>query len=146
MPHGKPIRDPAHSLGISAGRVEHVQVPGLAGLADLLQRVTAKQALVHGIPRGSAPGDVFKLVVAEKFTGAPGTIARTKACLQYPPGPHLLMLDHDPDPEAEPIANAEDLVHRMASVLPAFADVAGSRRAAPARRSGLSRQALAHAS
>ena len=120
---GKPIRDPAHSLGISAGRVEHVQVAGLAGLADLLQRVTPKQALVHGIPIGSAPGDVFKLVVAEKFTGAPGTIARTKACIQYPPGPHLLMLDRDPEPEAEPIANAEDLLRRMAGVLPAFADV-----------------------
>src|SRR5262245_50817224 len=67
---GKPIRDPAHRLGISAGRLEHVQVAGLAGLADLLQHATPKQALVHGIPIGSAPGDVFKLVVAEKFTGA----------------------------------------------------------------------------
>jgi len=120
---GKPIRDPAHSLGISAGRIEHVQVPGLAGLADLLQRVTAKQALVHGIPRGSAPGDVFKLVVAEKCTGPPGTLARTKACIQYPLGPHLLMLDRDPEPEAEPIVHAEALMHCMAGVLPAFADV-----------------------
>jgi hypothetical protein len=120
---GKPIRDPEHRLGISAGRLEHVQVAGLAGLADLLQHVSPNQALVHGIPRGSAPGTVFTLVVAEKFTGAPGTIARTKACIQYPPGPQLLMLDRDPEPEAEPIANAEDLLHRMASVLPAFADI-----------------------
>jgi hypothetical protein len=120
---GKPIRDPAHSLGISAGRIEHVRVPGLAGLADLLQRVSSKQALVHGVPINSAPGAVFKLVVAAKFTGAPGTLARTKACLQYPTGPHLLMLDRDPEPEAEPIAHAEDLLRRMASVLPAFADV-----------------------
>ena len=90
------IRNPAHRLGISAGRVEHVQVAGLAGLADLLQQVSPKQALVHGIPIGSAPRAVFKLVVAKKFTGAPGTIARTKACIQYPPGPHLLMLDRDP--------------------------------------------------
>jgi hypothetical protein len=120
---GKPIRDPAHRLGISAGRLEHVQVAGLAGLADLLRHVSPKQALVHGIPIGSAPGDVFKLVVAEKFTGAPGTIARTKACIQYPPGPHLLMLDRDPEPEAKPVANAKDLLCRMAGVLPAFADI-----------------------
>ena len=119
---GKPIRDPGHNLGISAGRVEHVQVAGLVGLADLLQRMTAKQALVHGIPIGSAPGDVFKLMVAEKFTGTLGAIARTKACIKYPPGPYLLMLDRDPEPEAEPIANAEDLLRRMAGVLPAFAD------------------------
>src|SRR5437899_29771 len=95
--HGKPIRDPAHSLGISAGRLEHVQVPGLAGLDDLLQHVGPKQALVHGVPLDSVPGDVFKLVVAEKFTGTPGTIARTKACMHYPSGPHLLMLDRDPE-------------------------------------------------
>src|SRR4051794_9297296 len=118
---GKPIRAPAHSLGISAGRVEHVQVPGLAGLADLLQRGSSKQALVHGIPIGSAPGAVFKLVVAEKCTGAPGTIARTKACFQYPPGPHLLMLDRDPEPEAVPITHPEDVIRRIAGVLPAFA-------------------------
>ena len=92
---GKPIRDPEHKLGISAGRVEHVQVPGLVGLADLLQQVTSKRAFVHGVPIDSAPGDVFRLVIAEKFTGAPGTIARTKACIQYPLGPHLLMLDRE---------------------------------------------------
>ena len=122
--HGKPIRDPAHRLGISAGRLEHVQVAGLAGLADLLQHVSPKQALVHSIPIGSVPGDVFKLVLAEKFTGTPGTIARTKACIQYPPGPRLLMLDRDPAPEAEPVATAEELMLRVAGVLPAVADVA----------------------
>jgi hypothetical protein len=78
---------------------------------------------VHGIPIGSTPGDAFTLVVAKKFTGAPGTIARTKACIQYPAGLHLLMLDRDPEPEAEPIANAENLLRRMAGVLPAFADI-----------------------
>jgi hypothetical protein len=120
---GKPIRDPEHRLGISTGRVEHVQLAGLAGLADLLQHVSPKQALVHGVPIGSTPGDLFKLVVAEKFTDGPGTIARTKACIQYPPGPHLLMLDRDPEPEAEPIPTAADVLCRMAGVLPAFADV-----------------------
>lgn len=121
--HHRPIRDPEHRLGISAGRVEHVQVAGLTGLAALLQRVSTKQALVHGIPIGSAPGEVFKLVVAEQFTGTPGTIARTKACIQYPPGPHLLMLDRDPEPEAAPLANAEELMRCMTGVLPAFAEV-----------------------
>jgi hypothetical protein len=120
---GKPTRDPAHHLGISAGRLEHVQVAGLAGLADVLQQVSPTQALVHGIPIGSTPGDAFTLVVAKKFTGAPGTIARTKACIQYPAGLHLLMLDRDPEPEAEPIANAENLLRRMAGVLPAFGDI-----------------------
>src|SRR5262249_12991599 len=74
---GRPIRDPAHSLGISAGRVEHVQVAGLTGFGDLLQRMTPQQALVHGIPKGSTPGDTFVLLTAARYSGAPGTIART---------------------------------------------------------------------
>src|SRR5207245_3764374 len=52
--HGKPMRDPAHRLGISTGRVEHVHVAGLPGLVDLLEHVPRKQALVQGIPIGSA--------------------------------------------------------------------------------------------
>ena len=68
-----PVVDPAHSLWIAEGHVEHVQVPGLAGLQDLLGRITPKQALVHGIPTGSAPGAMFQLVVAEKYTRAPDT-------------------------------------------------------------------------
>src|SRR5438874_3241963 len=92
--HGKPVRDPGHTLGISAGRVEHVQVAGLNGLRDLLQRVTQKQALVHGIPKGSNLGDVFQLLRAEKYSGAPRTIARTLDCIDYPPGVRLIMLDY----------------------------------------------------
>src|SRR5262245_58441652 len=85
-PMAPPIRDPHQRLGIAAGSVEHVQVAGLAGLVDLLQGVHQTQALVHGVPIGSAPGARFDLVVAAKFTKAPGTIARTKECFQYPPG------------------------------------------------------------
>src|SRR5262245_35939888 len=78
---GKPIRDPAHRLGIIAGHVEHVQVTGLTGFADLLQHVSPQQALVHGIPKGSNPGTIFALLTAERYTGAPGTIARTLDCI-----------------------------------------------------------------
>src|SRR5262245_24721611 len=84
--HGKPIRDPAHNLGISAGRVKHVQVAGLTGFDDLLQRMTPQQALTHGTPKDSTPGDTFVLLTAARYSGAPGTIARTLDCIDYPPG------------------------------------------------------------
>src|SRR6266567_2004310 len=105
--HGRPIRDPAHSLGIRAGRIEHVQVPGLAGLAALLQHVSPKQALVHGIPEGSTPGTRFALVTAERYRGAPGTITRTLDHIVYAPGVRPFMFDTDPEPAApEPMPSA----------------------------------------
>src|SRR5438132_839079 len=107
----RPIRDPAHSLGIAAGRLEHVRVAGLTGFADLLQHVTQQQALVHGIPKGSTPGDLFALVTAERYTGIPGTITRTLDHIDYPPGVRLIMFDYDPDPAApEGIASAGALM------------------------------------
>src|SRR5712691_1506083 len=80
---GHPIKDPAHRLGISAGRVEHVELAGLDGLRDLLTRLYPNQALVHGVPIGSRPGDGFQLVLAEKYAGAQDTIARTLDCFDY---------------------------------------------------------------
>jgi hypothetical protein len=118
-----PIKDPTHTLGISTGCVEHAQVAGLAGLRDLLQRITPKQALVHGVPKGSNPGDVLQLVLADKYSGAPGTIARTLACIDYPPGVRLMMCDYDPALEApETMASAGELVARLTGIWPACAD------------------------
>src|SRR5712692_1561459 len=112
--NNRPIRDPEHSLGISAGRIQHVQVAGLIGFADLMQHVTQQQALVHGVPKGSTPGDVYTLVLAEHYTGALGTVARTLECIDYPPGVRLLMFDYDPDPTApETIASAQELMARL---------------------------------
>ena len=124
---GRPIRDPTHSLGISAGRVEHVQVPGLAGLRDLLARIQHNQALVHGVPTGSQPGDVLMLLRANHFTGVPGTVARTLECFAYPPGARLLMLDYDPDPAApDRIASA---AHSRRTTSGVFSRHAGHRLA-----------------
>src|SRR5207249_7254388 len=64
---GRPVKDPGHRLSIAAGTVEHVQVPGLPGLGAVLQRLTPQHALVHGIPKGSAPGDLFALRTAERY-------------------------------------------------------------------------------
>jgi hypothetical protein len=121
--NGHPVKDPAHSLSIAAGYVEHVQAAGLMGFRDLLQRITPQQALVHGIPIGSNPGDVLTLVTAERYTGVPSSIARTLDCIDYPPGVRLLMCDYDPAPEApETVASASELVTCLARTWPAFAN------------------------
>lgn len=118
---GRPIKDPAHNLSISAGRIEHVQVLGLTGLCDLLQGITHKQALVHGIPKESQPGDIFSLVTHKHYTRDAGTMARTLDCIDYPPGCHLLMFDYDPDPDAaRPVESAADLMQQLSAVWPAF--------------------------
>jgi hypothetical protein len=122
--NGKPIRDLAYALGIAAGRVEHVRVAGLDGLRGLLTRIQPNQALVHGIPKGSHPGDVLRLVLAEQYIGTSGTVARTLDCFDYPPGVRLLMFDYDPDPAApEGIASAGALLTRLTGLWPALANV-----------------------
>jgi hypothetical protein len=121
---GRPIKDPAHHLGISAGRMEHVSVQGLLGLQELLSGIKHNQALVHGIPKESTPGSVYCLVLAEQFSGAPGTIARTLDCLGYPAGVRLIMLDYDPEPEApHRLTSAGELITRLSTIWPAFSEV-----------------------
>jgi hypothetical protein len=67
-PDGLPIKDPNHCLGISAGRIQHVRVPSLVGLQDLLLKVQPNQALVHGVPKQSTPGARYRLVGPKSIT------------------------------------------------------------------------------
>jgi hypothetical protein len=81
----RPQSDPAHRLGITTGTLEHVQLAGLAGLRDFLHGVTTKQALVHGVHKGSAPGELCALVTLAELDRLtkhdtprpPNTIARS---------------------------------------------------------------------
>jgi len=119
-----PVKDPEHRLSISAGWVEHIRLAGLAGLRDLLARIQPNQALVHGIPHESTPGTRYTLVVAGRYTGTPGTIARTLDCFAYPPGARLLMLDYDPEPQAtHRLTGPQELMDRLAAIWPAFGEV-----------------------
>ncbi|MCB1717304.1 MAG: hypothetical protein KDK05_19435, partial [Candidatus Competibacteraceae bacterium] len=120
---GQPIKDIRHSLGIYGGTVQQLDLPGLAGLRDLLRTVNGKQALVHGIPQQSTePGQTLQLVTAKHYRARPGQIARTKKCFQYP-DTKLLMLDVDPDPAApyEPVSTPQDLIDWITTVVPELA-------------------------
>ena len=120
---GQPIKDTRHSLGIFAGTVQQLDLPGLAGLRDLLSTVNGNQALVHGIPQQSTtPGQPLQLVTAKHYRARPGQIARTKKCFAYP-DTKLLMLDVDPDPAApyEAVSTPQDLIDRITAVVPELA-------------------------
>ena len=127
--HGQPARDPTHSLAIAAGRLEHVELPGLEGLAALLGRVTLKQALVHGVPIGTRAGTHAALVTAERLEAERAKhpeeliIARSAAGIAYPEGVKLLMLDIDPAPDAQRYEHPADIWQRLTDIWPAFADV-----------------------
>ena len=121
---GRPMSDPARALWIAGGQAQHVQVPGLAGLRDLLAHVRRNQALVHGVPHSSAPGNVWALLTAEHYTGTPGTIARTLDCFAYPRDLCVLMLDYDVDPAAHvTVTSAKALMAHMAALWPVMRDV-----------------------
>ena len=64
--NGYPIKDPGHHLGISAGRMQHVSLNGLIGLQELLGRMHHDQALVHGVPKDSTPGSIYRLALPKK--------------------------------------------------------------------------------
>jgi phage/plasmid-associated DNA primase len=124
--NGLPMPDPKHSLGISTGRVEHLQVDGLEGLRTLLGRVNLRQALVHGIPRGSQPGDSFKLVTAavkeKTYKNDPLTIARTLDHIDYSPARFVLMFDRDNEAgTVVQVTSAAQLLEYLIKVIPALA-------------------------
>jgi hypothetical protein len=67
---------------------------------------------------------MFQLVVAEKYTDAPGTVARTLNCFSYPTDLCLIMFDYDPDPTAQvQVASASALLEYMAALWPVFTDI-----------------------
>src|SRR5262249_16694852 len=121
--HGRPVRDPAHSLAIAAGRIEHIQLAGLAGLHDLLQGTQHHHPLVLGVARESPPGPLFRSPTLKAYARAPDPRPRSLAHIAYPPGPRLLMFDYDPAPEApETLASADELITRLTEIWPALAD------------------------
>jgi hypothetical protein len=127
--YGRPVKGTG-SLAITEGFLEHVTVPGLVGLQDLLQGIRPKQALVHGVVKGSRPGDVHPVVSTERLERAaagalePDTIARSLTYIAYPPDPFLIMFDRDrtlEDPTH--VATADQLFQLLTPLFPAMADV-----------------------
>jgi hypothetical protein len=110
-------------LGITEGRIQQVQLAGLAELSRLLQSIQPNQALVHGVVKGSQPGDDFQLTTIANMQNAPqGSVTRSLEHINWPGGLHLLMWDRDPS-ESDPtqLSTADELIDHLALVIPAVA-------------------------
>jgi hypothetical protein len=113
------------SLAIARGLIEHVTVQGLAGLQALLAGIRHNQVLVHGVVKGSHPGDVHPIVPTDTLKqAAPGsfsaeTIARSLEYISHPEDLYLLMFDRD-DNAADPtkLTTAEELFTLLAPLFP----------------------------
>jgi hypothetical protein len=126
--NGHPIKG-HDSLAISGGLLEHVQLAGLQGLQELLVAIQPNQALVHGIVKGSQPGDVRPVVTTDRLkqarpgTLAPGTIARSLEYIAYPADLFLLMLDRDDNFEdPTKLSTAAELFALLAPIVPGITD------------------------
>lgn len=82
------------------GHYERIPVPGPDALARLIDRLTPNQALAYGVaaPRRSP--------VASRDAARDGDITRTRDQFDWPAAPGWLMLDNDPDDDAEPLDRA----------------------------------------
>src|SRR5262245_26231337 len=121
---GRPSTDKARGLWIAGGRVQRVQVPGLSGLRDLLAGISKRQALVHGVPHDSTPGEVFTLLTSTRYSGVPHTVARTLERFRYPAPRAVMMFDVDPEPgSVVQVTTAAALMAHLAGLWPVMQEV-----------------------
>lgn len=89
-------KDPAGQ--IVEGLAEQVQAASPSELANLIDALSANQALSAGIANSSPA-----TIVASSLTKAqPDAISRTREYFQWLKGPGWMLLDYDPQPNAQP--------------------------------------------
>ncbi len=103
---------------VTAGRVERVEVDGLATFAALADSLRSSQALTYG----TVPGmETAALVRKEDWREDCGAITRTREYFQFAPAAGLLMLDYDPRPGCE-VLQPDELIARLTAAAPCLAD------------------------
>ena len=121
--HGHPKRDTTQGQQINAGTVEHAHLQGLTELAALFERLTSRQALVHGVVNDSIPGELHLLTTMAKVTKQPGAVARSLAYFRYPAPVQLLMFDVDAAHSQHPPDSPEQLLEALAGLWPGMRNV-----------------------
>ena len=98
------------------GTAQRAAVQGLQALADMLERLTAAQAVSWGVcDRAQAT-----IVPERDAQGQPDAISRTRRHFAYPTGPGVLMLDHDGTPDGD--LSADAFRQRLMDACPVLAD------------------------
>ncbi len=120
--------DPAKGLEALPGGVlvegdlECRTVQSLAEFAAILTTLTPAQALTYGTPKNGAK----RVVTRDAFerAGKPDdATARSNENFEWPTGGGILMLDYDPAPDGEPLAQAA-LIAALRAAAPGLADAA----------------------
>jgi hypothetical protein len=102
------------------GRVEVVEVAGLAGFATLREQAAraGDVAFCYGTPFGVTRA---RLVTQDREAATSGAIARTRERFGFQSAPAVLMIDHDPTPGVDSLP-PEALHAALAAVIPGFRD------------------------
>lgn len=119
------------------GFVEIKTLPGLSDFAELRSSLTASQALGYGLTQHAKARVVTKRALAEwkpeqQLPNDTPLVARDRDHLQYAAEPGILMLDHDPAPEAESLTADQirnvlcDAMPELCGVTMAWASSSGS--------------------
>jgi hypothetical protein len=98
------------------GRARRVNVTGLRQFVELLASLERHQALVYGV---SDKSDA-EIVTEKALRSNPGAISRTRKYFGFRPAPSIMLLDHDPPPDAPPLS-AEQLRDSLIAACPALA-------------------------
>lgn len=106
---------------MSVGFVQTATFPDFVAFADMLQQLTPKNAIGHGIcahekARVTWSGGEELLKPCEL-----PTITRTRSCFSFPTGPAVMMLDYDPR-KGHPALSVPDLLSALYSVWPGMED------------------------
>ena len=128
---GKPVKDAAHKLGITDGRVEHVAVDGPEGFAEVVRGLGADQALTLGVTGSDKPQRVLtikelaKKLPRLKATGrADKFVSRSKDFFNWTTDGYFpLLFDHDPEP-GHPDLSFDDFWKELLTVFPEFGGLA----------------------
>lgn len=97
---------------IYSGEFKNIRLPnGLAGLPNFIQKLTSRQAITLGTAAENGP---LRLMVKAKWSGAPGTIARTKENIVFRGRSGFLCFDCDSG------LSATEFLQVMGETLPGF--------------------------
>lgn len=103
----------------SSGKCTVMSVPNLEGLANILQCLTYRNALVFGVPVNGAT-KVLSRKAFEKAGKPADATMRTKDAFQYPKGAGVMMLDYDP-PKVGTVLDRDGLVAAVRAAVPGLA-------------------------
>ena len=100
------------------GKAFRITLPTILEFSGMLQSLGPSEALLYGITRHNE-STIYSRAALEKHGNQNETsVARTRACFDWPQGPGILMLDYDP--YGQVVLNREQLLERLYTAWPSL--------------------------